>query len=424
MSHQILQQNQKCTIICEPNIINQFCEITYCSIHDFFCDSYKFLVNLLPEDFCTSQHIPIVTNVNKSNLVYFKYDLEKKLWKLFYDNQNEFLADLYDEFQIIESRLEKQNKYFAIMVDGHLQLLKYVTPHKDVYYYNFFHSYFDIKNRKIVLNTFCRESDLYVSIIYSIEEFVDQFNDIMIPTKESIICLNPTSYTDSIFAVAKISQNATDKFTPKIIQNFKTVFGMVKNLSPIQEYKQIYYYFSINDKEYYSTKIVKFQTELLEIFKKFDACDKLDDQKAFITKFVADFKRDFLIELSIIYHRLRHFPHERIHIYREYGRHPVIKLIKMVHEKYGGNYITIDNISKLFNCNSGTIFEYDNFTTAFVNAAKYRSSIFVPMYFEFFNSLKKGTKPKYNTKYNYFPFKIFSPNIFIMEHMLAIGYRQ
>lgn len=258
---------------------------------------------------------------------------------------------------------------------------------------------------------------------------------------------SPGSGIDLIFYLISSTTSKQDirKLTDKLLctdfyentkpsmYDLKNRFDFVHKLEPKKEYCEIYELFNKNDKEYFDSKLKQFQKSVINLFYRLETSfgsnnthhigtgngDYSLAQRYYVSCFVSEFsndlKKNLASELDAFYHRLRLFPNERKELYKYYGNHPYVKLIKTVHTNFQKNYTKGDRITpeRIYDMMGVTIS-----STILVEALTSRSELFVPVYNLFLKSKENNIQPKFKTNYNYFPFKIFSTNLFVMENML------
>lgn len=389
--------------IYNPYIINSSVCTVYCSLDEFNNNhEIREYLDIIPDDF------PIISNVEISNLVYLKFDDSKKLWKIYHANNNEdFRLELNNAFYFINTLLLNKRRYFGVLINHNLKIIKCILPSGEV----------KVCNKKDVIDQ-------------------DNFKNILIPTTTGgVVHINSTSFNDLIFSTFKFSncENETYNILNKLvspgyyqnlksaIQDFEEKFRRIKSLNPIIHYSEIYNYFRKFDTEFFNNKMGQFQNEIMEMFKEFDHVFGENSnpykQAYFIANFINNLKKDLCIELNLVYYRLRDFPKQRTEIYHKYRKHPYIKLLKIIHQRFlDGNkrrYVCFNEIYQMFSDDNLVV--YDKLTTITKNAIASRSQLFCFAYQQFLDS--KYIKRKYRAKYDYFPFKIFSSRMFIMEHM-------
>jgi hypothetical protein len=408
-------------IIYDPSIINSFISIIYCATGDLNPNSSIMKMMDMDHHFYShTQNIPLIDGKNKNDLFHLIYDSNENIWIFFHMKKD------WDDVNIVHKYLntlissgfcKKKIKYFGIIENNvKLEFISAVSQNKCIYDLNTKYSKF---------------------INFSDENFEKKINyqDIIIPTINGFTHINSGSEIDLIFSTIRISKNLDhcrklidilisehydDNLGP-VVNKLITKFQILQISNPKNAYSHIFQLISQYDEKYFCTKMRKFQQDVVEIFQKIRGHQTDSTATAsIITDFINIFKIDLAYELNTIYQRLRFYPNERIKLYESYPQHPYIKLLKIIHNNYlhTKNRITTDEIYILLS-QSNNFITNDELTLTIKNAIGKRSELFIFMYNLYIESREKCIKPKYRTKHNYFPFKIFSSTLFFMEHMLA-----
>ena len=384
----------------------------------------------------SSKEVPIILGKNKANLFYLTFDNVKNIWLFYHGNKQWSEVEKYNTISTILQNeigfLFKTNSYYGAIINNMLEIIQY-------------------KNEKQtwIANCFCDNYlNLNENILHTIESkpnsveqihklyFLDDYSDLIFPTINGFVHFNSASYSDFIFTMLTSSTSInntmqliniffSEQYYKNIIPavlNFKTNLEMVYTLEPKKEYSQVYQLFDKYDKKYFDIIINTFQTDVMSIFNNcklaFDTHSDTNSNNIDIATFIGNFinrlKIDLSVELAIVYHRLRCFPYERTTLYKQFPNHPYIKLLKIIHQYFikTKKNICINEILNMYNNN---VFTNNILTDAIAS----RNDLFVFMYELFLDTNIRKIKPKYKFKYTYFPFKIFSPTLFIMEHMLS-----
>jgi hypothetical protein len=191
------------------------------------------------------------------------------------------------------------------------------------------------------------------------------------------------------------------------VENIKSI----QSIKPKEQYSRIYNLYRNHDRKYFDRKMTNFQENVIRILNNFENLST-DPFEISMAKFIDRVKIDLSVELNTVYQRLRYFPQERNLLYRTYPDHPYVKLIKMIHIHY------LDD-KRIVNINAMEILHFFNKVDAnvLIDAVATRSELFEFMYERYLGTVANNVAPKYNTKHNYFPFKVFSPILFLMEHL-------
>ena len=425
-----------------PNIINSFISFAYCNKSELVKGAKNSIQEIVPLNYLGDGRLPMIVNVEKNVLCYLKFDKWRKDWIL-YHMMDDFVCDI-----ILPTDLKTDHSYLAVLIDKKFDIIQSIDS-KGIASLVGNHGFYGPD-----LYMFFKKSDTCYNYNMYIQDPFEKFNNIfVINANGGVVYLNSVSYLDLILSTMNAASTyeqtqavfdvlLSSEYHQHLLttfKNFQDVFENVQKVNPLTSYGQIYQYFNINDKEYYNTKMKIFRSEVVKLFSDFKQSSPHQLSK-FYANFINNLKKDICLELSIVYHRLRHFSQERDVIYNKYRNHPYIKLIKMIHQKYletkskidlsinlarvpcchkTRTFISTDVVEKILFGGSDLII-YTEFTSMLLLAIKQRNELFVPMYELYLNSTKNGVKPKYNTKYNYFPFKIFSAKLFVMEHMLNV----
>ncbi|XWV25200.1 hypothetical protein QJ856_gp0572 [Tupanvirus deep ocean] len=429
--------------IYDPAIINSFISTAYCATGDLVQDENSIIQKLLDIvyfPYPLNSRTSFVHGNDKNYLFYLVFDTKQNKWLFYHRNyllQIELTtgtsSNTHDLYKYIESLIRcrvvtKTKKYMGVIKNNNTINIINVLDESgksiiDNDLYSIGPGCVDFKNK------------FYYSLGSNIN--FENYRNIIIPTRTGLVHINPQSDVEMIFSVMRIGKNKpqiTDLVnvlvsneyadnTQIVFDKLKLRFKMIQSMKPKTEYSKIYQLYDQHDKEYYNMKMQIFQKNVIDIFTKAINHDE-NNIGNFVSDFINSFKFDLAFELSIVYHRLRHFPQERVKLFRTYPNHPYVKLLKMIQDDYIKNhkrlrnFINADIISKMFEVNNMII--HDEFYETIIQAVTRRSELFVFMYELYLESVANNVRPKYKTKYNYFPFKIFSPTLFAMDHMLNI----
>lgn len=269
---------------------------------------------------------------------------------------------------------------------------------------------------------------------------LSSFNDaIFIHRTRGVILVNSSAYVFLIASLFRTSQSYDHLsiildclFDQRYFVHLRSAFynlffdiEVTQYSNPIPEYDKIYSLFNLHDPMYSTSGHKRLQTEIVDFFSGFNSSD--DKAKVCFIDLMYGVKRDLCLELHNVYHRLRNFPHERRAIYKQFGNHPYVKLIKHLHQKLitekSVSAITPDAVWAYFTISptTDTFVCHDELMLLIMAASKHRHQLFVSMYELFLATTRAQIKPKY--KYSgkkYFPFKIFSSKLFLFGHLLNI----
>lgn len=417
----------------DPRLLNSLISTIYFGDGEIENSSSKINNDLIDLDFFS----PVILGRDKINLFYLSFDRIIQKWRFYHFNEYwDFLFDNEDillMFSDYKDCLEKNIKgYMGVFKDQRISMLYYLDNTGNPYFNSNFDTWIDFRKNILFIK---KEIN---NILDTYEKPIENYNDIIIPIYNGLLHLNPKSVNDLIFSSLTIfncNQNIDE--TMKIfisdnyyrhleptIQCFKANIQKIQFIKPKSFYSEIYKLIMENDKKYFDGKMKQFQKQVITIFKNLEKFgpDKKELMANVISDFIINLKNDFAKEISIIYHRLRHYPNERLALYKKYPNHPYIKLIKMVHQFYkkeSFKYITNIEIHTFLEKSDINFIIYDEKTSLIMDTIMHRSELFVFMYNQYLNTTAQKIKPKYQIKYNYFPFKVFSPYLFIMEHILT-----
>ena len=403
-----------------PNLIDSLIEFRYC--HPNALEANASVINFMGNLEMTN-FIPMIIGIPKSNLVYLRFDTELNLWNMYHSNTDSQFNDIIQrEFGHWSDIISKEDNYLGIVDNNSCFLIQCVfTPPKQGYHfvYAFCRHCFDTDNKQMYTRSYGTDSKLD---IYP----MDNFSNIFIPNTDKIICLNSTSPLDLIFSsihLGSYGQTICNAlyYVNRLSKNFRNELNIIHDMKPDNIYNQIYQYIYHNDCDYFKQKMANMKAEISKIFAQFriafEIKPNIQTQTKFIANLVNNFRKELAIELCLVYHRFRHFPHERLSINQKYSHNPFIKLVKLVHQNYLGSrkFVRSDDIAQIF---YGTMINSELINLR--EAIQKRQQLFVPLYLEYQNTIQKNIKPKYQISYNYFPLKVFSPYLFIMGHWVSL----
>lgn len=385
--------------IYQPSIINSLVSICYSPKSTLMNNTH--LHTLLKIRCSPNGKIPLIPGAHISDLVYIVFNPDFKIWELYHRKLENLMV--FAKFNEIYPILNTMNKYYAVVLNQNLKLIQCTTSDGKVFIYDW-----------------CYDHEPNANILDSI-----------IPTLGGgIVHINPTSHIDLIFCIVKFSRGrdhtsemmeilVSDEYydhTSFAFENFRKNFEKIRDIDPMPAYKEIYKCFQKNDSEYFSRKIVEFQEQILEFFSEMNNAFRLRGSALadFMTSFIDKFKKDVVIEIYTLYNRFRNYVSERNVIYQL--DHPYVELLKMMDDF---NIGTESDVSNMIFFNDSFVV-YDKLTSAILSAIKNRHGLLYLVYQEYWSTVTSGPKAKNwaTTKHNYYPFKIFSPSLFLMEHLL------
>jgi len=177
----------------------------------------------------------------------------------------------------------------------------------------------------------------------------------LIPMNDNLVILEPASSIDLIFKYVKSKndqktlENFFDKIDKQIPNEYQLLsidlkhnFLLVKQSLPKIEYNQIYKLFEEHDKIYFNSKMNQFRGSICGFFDQINSAESAPSNNScelnkLMVSFIAKLRLDLCLELSMVYHRLRHFPQERSKLYNKFPNHSYVKLIKFIHQNFTKN---------------------------------------------------------------------------------------
>lgn len=390
--------------------------INYCFCYVY--DDIKSFIYHNPE-YHSMEKIPVFISMKKPDLVYFMFDHRKKIWNLYHALQDSlFVSILITEFNKIESMLNKENKYVGVLIHSDLKILARIS--QDGQFHINEHCFLSLDTKTgfvsyIIYNDIKQKYELKNDPVFI-------FSDILLPSisKKSLIYLNSSSIIDFIFFSLTYPMHVNMLSAPyiKFVEFFKNRLSFIKDLKPKDNYNKIFSMFKEHDREYYDLKMNHFQSATHHLINTFENYKELNEKVDFINSFIEKLRNDLCIEISLIYNRLLNFPHEKHYLNMNYDSHPLMRFINMLDNTYNTNptkltYMSILSIECFISKNKDS-----GMNVLMQDIVRVRSSLFIPMYKEFLNTQQMNIKPLGHKTYEYFSFRIFSPSIFIMEHLL------
>ncbi|AGF85412.1 hypothetical protein QJ854_gp370 [Moumouvirus goulette] len=385
-----------------PNFGYKFLRIGYCTKDEFldktsaFSDLFKIYDNaftLIP--------------VNLSNLFYFSYDEISSSWKIFHSINNKSITN---EIQNWSDSLNNLDKHF-------IYIFEYKETIKNICVFDKIEkkfSYSESENINYSSHNFTNL--LYISHDKTILLNSDSFRDLLF---SSFVHSNNFSETNDI--INTLSLTKYKFFFDKTINNLQNNINNLINLPPNGVYSQIFTELKFSDTKFFNKQFVTFNSNIIKILSSSYQHDNINNV---VINLISGFKYDFIIELNNLYHRFRCYPHERLFMFKHMPNHPYTLLIKKIHKyflkniKHFDNKINSKEIYKMFmekfDCPRN-----NNFLYCIIHAVFNRSE-YMSKYHEIYcTTLWSDKKPKY-TFNNYFPFNIFSANLFVLEHILLL----
>ena len=446
-----------------PVTINSFISYGFCSAKELTdnrcCDFYSTILPFVISD----GKIPVVDDFSVEKLLCIEYNFIKKIWIVYYGSK--YLNKLkFDEQTFVcffkgkylkFKDLDTCKRYFVL--DGKLIQIfdrvnstietngTYYDPIKKEFYYAHWNNFqYDMRlesdNEK-------RQTDI-----------------ILMNRNGGFIVMNSSDYMDFILSTLRLgSSNEQVKALVSVLffdgytdlkntmNKFCNDIEHIQKIEAKKEYGQVNKLFSENDNEYHRKKITVFTSDVMKILKSVNELATLkrgseplgselrfgivntipnpeeslwDKSKEnminFITNFIIGLKKDICAELFCLYHRYRLFPREKVYMYNKFSKHSYIKLLKKLHGEYvkTKKYVTPEFIQSFLFDGENKFINRSEIIIELLSAIKTRNELFVDAYKQYLKTVQDKIKPKYKTNYNYFPFKIFSSKLFILEHLL------
>ena len=387
-------------VIYDPSIINSLIKKTYCEFGELI-DKNSDLnndVNICYFSFPYDYHIPIIPLCDKDK-IFCIYHVNNK-WIFKHSNfnwSNDYVTDLLiNQFKTNNIN----NKYYGVIVNSYIKITHYIDKNNVIKANWWSYQILDLYNCQ------CRIFDI---IVASQNGYIhlnsSSFSDIIIST----ICRGKTN--SQINTRNLIEDLFSNEYYPNVepaIQEFINKFKSVQKNKPTTEYSDIYQFYNIYDNIYFDKKMKTFQLEILQMFKDIDVISRID----FIIKFIDCLKKDLALEILFLYNRLRNYAQERLALYKKYPTHPYVIIVKMFNQyvkSSNNNKATLDMVYNFIN-------DDKNLPQLLFAAIKDRSTIFNFMYNQYLITKNNNIKPKYKS-HNYFPMKVFSATLFMVDHM-------
>ncbi|BCS83067.1 hypothetical protein QLL95_gp1056 [Cotonvirus japonicus] len=382
------------------------------NINKFIRLAYGTKQELMDEKSYLNELINFNGNNNKINIVLDKSDL---IYLCFDYNINEWVINVSKNFN--------KNVYYCIYdatknLDKNLEYLAMINP------------------ETIKLNIlYTIDYDEKYSLMYPCDYFVADYTtdtiisrqrtygylsyeNLLILTNTCIILLNSTSPLDMITSTVQISfnHNTIQQIINTIsINNSSLIKNILKKYTnnliklsyqkPDKNYTQIFNLIEDIQNDYFEKNIDIFNIHTTFILNRYPK----KTQEEFYN-FIDNVKNDFITEINSLYHRFRKYPQERHEMYNLFPNSGYTTIIKNIHKYYMNhckdNHTTID-CDKIKNMFENSFDENHNLISNIFCAIRTRSFYLKSM----IHLMRKSNDL-------YFPFKIFSPYLFIMEHLM------
>lgn len=440
-------------LVFSPEKLSSFGSIIYCNLNELQDDNIitfyseklsddSFIIPILQKtsehDFCRSKLDNTYDKLLR-NLIYIScsdyqgkniYPKSKYLFTIYHSRSNiDELQYLIKELSLIFQKLEASCNYLAIVDSDNIKIIQKFAPDgiitpkcKNFDYYNPFTNDFSWKI-----------SDADESYKYDL---------VILNKKGGIILLNPKNCIDMIFTMMTKKYSDIDKmFTILENPDYQNLMGpifyeLIDNIGNLQyqnkpsKYITIFRLISENDHEYYGQKLPVFQNQCMKIFNHADEYIMSNNIRCtHLADFIKNIRKEICLELFHVYHRWRNFPSERLMIRKLFPDHPYIILINHIHNdliiKNKNRFISPSLIENYLFENKKYFTVYDENIILLLKALKYRNQLLEHAYKAYLNTKSCNELPKYknyylNMKHSYYPFKVFSPYIFLMDHLLNI----
>lgn len=256
----------------------------------------------------------------------------------------------------------------------------------------------------------------------------------MVAIDNCFVFINPASILDFVFSTLVKSNNHTDvvdyvniltnsAYYPLLYDLFDSCrreFETVRNQPPNAVYTRIFDSVKENDPDYYASSIDKFNRDITELFAELVnlPIEFTNRLREFYPIFISSIKKELAFELYLSYKRLSVYHDERTIIYKQFSSHPYIT----IYQKLDGIYKHNRQTDKKFRITRDIVFDllhsnniYSNkLQDLVISGIARRSELFEPMYELFIK--RKNNLPNYSKEY--YPYRIFYPYLFVMEHLI------
>lgn len=374
-----------------------------------------------------------ISELSVKNLIYVTCD---DIITIYHCNENMTSTNIIGLKFNIYSTFVKNYSYFGFLIDNFTkyipidmyldEMLKY-TNNAENFFISGYGNLYDIDNNCMIKPV--EDTNNVLSAHSTSDEII---NDLLFMSSHGgLVLINPTSYLMYISCIIMSSHNYKNiyellniSFDKRYFMNMKVMIhnllfdiNSIKNRDPLREYVDVYALLHEHDPDYSFVAHTQLQSNIVNIFKGINISD--NESKYLLNDILTGFKHDLCMELNNIYHRFRIFPHERKIMYSEFSDNPYILLVKKIH-----NELFVDQSIKITYSN---IYNYlmtrNNYAThnelayLMYDAVKLRHKLFTRMHEIFVLTKKNNIKPKYKYQ-KYFPLRVFSSSLFLLEHLL------
>lgn len=390
------------------------------------------------------QYIPALISVDKKCIFFLAYNYQKNNSILYHSNEEwndlQNLTWINDIYNIIINCSFLGNSYLGVVVNNKPSLLLFYAPNKEM-------------NNNII----CYNDNTEIYLEWNCYSYVDKLNncalvksntnlindpfnnsydcyrvpnkDIIFVTNEGLLSFNSTSTNNFIIYLLK-SCKSFDNYYNVIKNSFIKeplidICYKIKNLiylPPKIEYSKIFNLFKIHDNKYFNDKITVFNKNVIGMLYNFETI--YDNQSEYlypthIGSLMYSVKKDLMIEICLLHRRLNIFLNEKKAFYDKFPNSPYIILFDKFNDTLKNNiHINSKELCELYESDDDNL-RIDEISQLLLETVKYRSNVFVFMYKQY---LKTKNKNRNNNKINnYFPFKVFSSNLFILDHILSVA---
>jgi len=390
-------------VVNNSELLNSYISTTYSLNNDILFD---YLIGI---------NVNIYPNFHKQNFICLQYDTKLANWKMYcYPLHNWKLSDYFGD--MIDTCLNKNAIYLA-----YIQISPLYEYDKVVFLQSI-HLDHHVENYPL--------PDLGLHAICDIA---------IISPEGGIIHMDSIQSLDAIFFCFKFSVDHIHTILSNTDIQFEIINHFIEKIKTIEHEDCLFDYVSLfnksylNNREYFNKKMALFDETTYVFFKNYYECSDMDDFANLLEKFILNIRIHLVSELLMIYRRLILFPTEKktIETYTKLFS-PLMKLIDRIHNKYleTGSKINENDVESIFCTNNiehiidvKKFIIYDAPMMELIEYISNRGAIMNTLYDIFLDTTQKNVKPKYrhSIKCNYFPCHIFSPELFLMEHILVVG---
>jgi hypothetical protein len=200
------------------------------------------------------------------------------------------------------------------------------------------------------------------------------------------------------------------------IKKFYNMLSILKNNKCCATFTSIFDQFRINDKKYYDKQIQNLSDNLYQIFN--------TNGDIHFDNFLKNVQKTITDELLMLYYRCILFPHEKkiLEMYRDSPSFvlkkvvsPLLIIIDAIHNKYKNS-----SKKRVEKTDIQSLFDDDELIGCLVEFIDNRSILMNMMYSIFLDTKKNRIVAKKikGIKCAFFPFKVFSAELFVLEHLL------